>query len=68
MALLWRDRNRKGSVGAHWNDIEVVGIESADANGTSVGNGQDVVEVLSEGKGPPVQGMLDGFGLDAGCM
>ena len=39
-----------------------------DADGTSVGDGRDVAEVLFEGKGPPVQGMLDGFGLDASCM
>jgi hypothetical protein len=35
------------------DDVEAIGIESADTDGTPVGYGRNVAEVLFEGEGLP---------------
>ena len=53
-------------VGVDRDDVEAIGVEGADAGSTSAGYGQNVAKVLFEGKGFPPEGVLDGFGINAG--
>ena len=56
----------KHIVGLDWDDVEAIGVKGADASSTVAGYGWNVVKVLFKGKGFPLEGMLDGFSINAG--
>ena len=59
---------RKHVVGVDRDDVEAVGVEGADAGSAAAGYGRYVSKILFKGKGLPPEGMLDGFGVNAGSV
>ena len=59
---------KKHIVGVDQDDVKAVGVEGADAGCTAAGYGWYVAEILFKGKGLPLEGVLDGFGVNAGSV
>ena len=58
----------KHIVGVDQDDVEAIRVEGADASSTAAGYGQNVAKVQFKGKGFPLEGVLDGFSINAGGM
>ena len=58
----------KHIIGVNRDDVKTVWIEGADTSSTLAGYSWDVAKVLFECERLPSQGMLDCFGIDAGCV
>ena len=59
------DWGGKDRVVGNWDDVEAVWVKGVECNCAVIGNGRDVPEILLEGQGCPMEGVLNGLSIDA---
>ena len=47
------------------DDVKAVGVKSADGDCAAIGYGRDIPKILLKGQGFPLEGMLNGFCINA---